>query len=123
VEGERAPVYQRSRRTPHLFEISRRDWAIVSKPGGSTLNDSLAAATPLVLLEPYGDHERANAELWVRHGIGIRYHDWLAQGCPEEPLAEAHQKLLRLRARLFVYQERYLRERLLASTGTCERQP
>jgi hypothetical protein len=123
VEGDRAPVFQRSRRIPHLFEISRRDWAIVSKPGGSTLNDSLAAATPLVLLEPYGDHERVNADLWVSQGLGIRFDDWLAQGCSEEPLAEAHEKLLRLRSRLFVYQERYLRERQLASTGTCERQP
>jgi hypothetical protein len=123
VEGEGVPVFQRSRRVPHLFEISRRDWAIVSKPGGSSLNDSLAAATPLVLLEPYGDHERVNAELWIAHGLGIRFDEWLAQGCPEEPLAQAHQKLLRLRDRLFVYQERYLCERGLAGpVSCCERQ-
>lgn len=123
VEGEGTPVFQRSRQVPHLFEISRRDWAIVSKPGGSTLNDSLAAATPLVLLEPYGEHERVNADLWVAHGLGIRFDDWLAQGCPEGPLAEAYEKLLRLRARLFVYQERYVRERELVSTRTSERRP
>ncbi len=121
VEGERAPLFERSRHVPHLFAISRRNWAIVSKPGGSTLNDSLAAATPLVLLEPYGEHERVNADLWVAHGLGVRFDDWLAHGCPEEPLAEAHEKLLSLRSRLFVYQERYVRERQLSGAATCER--
>ncbi len=123
VEGEGAPVFQRSRQAPHLFEISRRNWAIVSKPGGSTLNDSLATATPLVLLEPYGEHERVNADLWVTHGLGVRFDHWMAQGCSEEPLAAAHERLLRLRARLFVYQERYARERQLARALTCERHP
>ena len=61
-----------------LYEIIRRSRAIVSKPGGGTLMDSLSSSTPVLFLEPYGEAERSNAELWQHLGFGISYADWKA---------------------------------------------
>jgi hypothetical protein len=78
-----------------LFEIIRGAKAIVSKPGGGTLIDSLAAATPVVLLEPYGYAEAANAALWQHLGFGIAYETWRASGFDPSPLARLQENLLR----------------------------
>jgi hypothetical protein len=78
-----------------LHAIIRRSRAIVSKPGGGTLIDSLAAATPVVLLEPYGYAEASNAALWRHLGFGITYDDWRATGFSAEVLAELHDNLRR----------------------------
>jgi len=59
-----------------LHDAIRASKAIVSKPGGCTLIDSLAAATPVVLLEPYGYAEESNAALWEYLGFGISYAAW-----------------------------------------------
>jgi hypothetical protein len=63
-----------------LYRLIRRSRAIVSKPGGGTLLDSLSSATPVVFLEPYGAAERSNAELWTRLGFGVWYDDWRDSG-------------------------------------------
>lgn len=67
----------------------------MSKPGGGTLVDSLSAAAPLVYLEPFGDHERANALLWERLGFGIAYDRWAASGFARSALETLHHNLLR----------------------------
>jgi hypothetical protein len=80
-----------------LFDFIRRSRAIVSKPGGGTLIDSLAAATPVVLLAPYGYAEERNADLWEHLGYGIRYERWEETGFDRTRLATLHQNLLRPR--------------------------
>ncbi|MFF8914745.1 hypothetical protein ACF08M_15855 [Streptomyces sp. NPDC015032] len=42
---------------------------MVSKPGGGTLLDLLRSATPFALLEPSGEHEVHNAQLWCDLGL------------------------------------------------------
>ena len=37
-----------------LYYVIRQDFAIISKPGGSTPLDSLTSATPIIMLEPFG---------------------------------------------------------------------
>ncbi|AEI43607.1 hypothetical protein [Paenibacillus mucilaginosus] len=59
-----------------LYELVRGAKAIVSKPGGATLIDSLASGTPVVFLDPFGPHEAKNAELWIANGFGISYEAW-----------------------------------------------
>ena len=58
-----------------MFDLVREARAIISKTA-STLVDSLAAATPIVMLEPFGEHEQKNADLWEYLGFGIPYSKW-----------------------------------------------
>jgi hypothetical protein len=77
-----------------LFELIRRSKAIVSKPGGGTLIDSLSSATPVVILEPYGYAEASNAALWEHLGFGISYSRWRDTGWDEAVLGTLQQNLL-----------------------------
>ena len=63
-----------------LHDVIREAKAIVSKPGGCTLIDSLAGQTPVVLLAPYGYAEESNGRLWEHLGFGIPYAAWRATG-------------------------------------------
>lgn len=78
-----------------FHRVIRNAVGIVSKPGGCTLIDSLAAATPVILLEPYSGGEKANRLLWERHGFGIQFQDWAARGFDAALLEQAHAALLR----------------------------
>ena len=77
-----------------VFDRIARSRAVISKPGGGTLVDSLAAATPLVLLEPYGPAERENAALWERLGFGISFDRWRDRGFDAATLERLHRNLL-----------------------------
>lgn len=76
-----------------LFQLIRRSKAIVSKPGGGTLIDSLASATPVILLEPFGYAEERNGALWEQLGFGISFARWYQDGCRDEVLERLHQNL------------------------------
>jgi len=95
--GEVAPDGTASYRVPDdhhaAFDLVRAAPFVLSKPGGATLLDSLAAATPVVLLEPLGDHERRNAELWERLGFGIAWERFLALDDPRADLEWRHLAL------------------------------
>jgi hypothetical protein len=105
--GELTPAgavgYRRGRSHHESFGLARRASAIISKPGGGTLLDSLWSATPMVLLEPVGSHEAANAHLWERLGFGVGYHRWLEHGCSFELLRSLHRNLLVARSRIPSY--------------------
>jgi hypothetical protein len=79
---------------PPAHSLVRAARAVVSKPGGGTLIDSLAAATPVVLLEPYGEAEARSGALWEELGFGIRYERWRELGFDPEVLARLHRNLL-----------------------------
>lgn len=100
-EGHRFPPFgvtdsPPARTNDHvLYQHIRRSKAIMSKPGGGTLIDSLSSATPVVLLEPYGYAEAANGELWQRLGFGVPYAAWRDTGFDEDVLRALHENLLR----------------------------
>ena len=77
-----------------FHDVIRKARAIVSKPGGCTLIDSLAAATPVVLLEAYGAAEQRNAQVWQRLGYGISLADWRAGGYCAAVLDRLHRNIL-----------------------------
>jgi hypothetical protein len=77
-----------------LWQLIGRCKAIVSKPGGMTLMDSLVTATPLVMLDPAGKNEEDNAKLWLQLGLGIHYADWQATGFDGSVLGAIHNRLL-----------------------------
>lgn len=93
-----------------LFEVVRQARAIISKPGGATLLDSLASATPLVTLAPFGGYEQKNADLWHRLGLGISYEDWRASGFSPAPLEACASSLVQVRAKTPDYVDHYLRD-------------
>ncbi|MFD7071755.1 hypothetical protein ACFV97_31500 [Streptomyces sp. NPDC059913] len=93
------PADSRGRGRQLSYELARSASAIVSKPGGGTLLDSLWTATPLVLLEPAGSHEAANGRLWRRLGFALSYDDWRADGFAPERLEPLHRGLLGAAAR------------------------
>lgn len=79
----------------HVFhDVIRRARAIVSKPGGCTLIDSLAAATPVIFLEAYSQAEQCNAQVWEKLGYGISLHHWAATGYSLRVLEEMHHNII-----------------------------
>lgn len=91
-----------------LFEVTREVLAVVSKPGGSTILESLATATPLIFLAPFGEYEAKNAELWVNLGFGIYYEDWKGAGYPLENIRNLHQNLLAAKGKAPKYPNSFL---------------
>lgn len=98
-----------------MYNVIRASKAIISKPGGCTLVDSLASATPVVLLEPYGYGEESNARLWEHMGFGISYAAWRATGYDPEVLTRLHANILN-RTRGVDYPRAYA-EQLLERAG------
>ncbi len=85
------------------LSLARMSRGMLSKPGGGTLLDSLSAATPVILLEPLGEHERHNSELWERLGFGIGYERWKEGGGTLEQLEPLHARLMDARSRVGDY--------------------
>jgi hypothetical protein len=95
-----------------LHDVIRRGKAIVSKPGGCTLIDSLCSGTPVVLLEPYGYAEKSNADIWEHLGYGISYPAWRETGYDVSILEQLHSNIVG-RARTGTDYPRGVAERLL----------
>lgn len=77
-----------------FYDLAKQSKAIISKPGGGTLIDSLSSATPIILLEPYGYAEEKNAALWEYLGYGISYEKWKQTNYSYEVLEQLHINLL-----------------------------
>ena len=88
-----------------LLQQIMRSRGIVSKPGGATLLDSLAAGTPAIFTSPYGETEALNARLWCSLGLGMTFADWERGNYSEELLAQTQERLLAARAALPSYAE------------------
>ena len=77
-----------------IFDVCRKCKGIISKPGGGTLLDSLASATPVIFIEPIAKHEQTNAALWECLGLGISYQTWAEQGYATDILEEIHHNIV-----------------------------
>jgi UDP-N-acetylglucosamine:LPS N-acetylglucosamine transferase len=66
---------------------------MISKPGGGSLLDSFTAATPLIFVDPVGEHERYNRDLWTRLGFGVTVESWLASGCSLDVLRDCQEQI------------------------------
>lgn len=87
-------IYHMGDEHHRLFDIFKANYAVVSKPGGSSLMDSLNSATPIVFMDPFGDYETKNAELWVSLGLGIYWNDWKESDFNLDKLKKCHENLL-----------------------------
>ncbi|MCY9590028.1 hypothetical protein PC41400_28035 [Paenibacillus chitinolyticus] len=81
-------------------DLMRDCSAIISKPGGATLNDSLSFGIPFVMLEPFGDHELHNSAYWESCGFGIRFAEWQARNFSEHLLEGICTRLLEQRSKI-----------------------
>lgn len=99
--GEVRPDGEVRYRSPPRFPAAhvnvREAMGVVSKPGGGTLLDSLAAATPVVLLAPWGQPEAKNGALWEELGFGIGFERWRKTGFDHGVLEGLHHTLLAAR--------------------------
>jgi hypothetical protein len=93
-EVNNSPNFRNRAEYHELFDVIRQSKAIISKPGGGTLIDSLASATPIVLLEPYGYAEQSNADIWEYLGYGIAYDKWKELNYDRGILEQLHQNIL-----------------------------
>jgi hypothetical protein len=81
---------------------------IISKPGGGSINDSIAAGVPVVFLEPFGVHESQNAFLWKTLGYGIDYNEWKEQYFSFESIDQLRTNLIEGKKNLeTIYQKYY----------------
>ena len=102
--GRSIPERFNSRYEYHdFYDLASRDLAIVSKPGGATLLDSLSSATPLVFTDPFGDYEEKNAKLWEHLGFGIPFSEWRDSSFSEECIYRLHLNLLDRQNRIEAY--------------------
>ncbi|KOR89592.1 hypothetical protein [Paenibacillus solani] len=81
-------------------DLIRNCAAIISKPGGATLNDSLSYGIPFVMLEPFGDHELHNSTYWEARGLGIRFSEWKGRNFSVHLLEEICRRLLEQRSKI-----------------------
>jgi processive 1,2-diacylglycerol beta-glucosyltransferase len=59
---------------PNVFDYMRAADILVSKPGGLTSSESLAAGLPLVMLKPLPGQEERNTRYLEESGVGICVH-------------------------------------------------
>lgn len=107
VPGEE-PAFSYKEAHHELLDVTREVVGVISKPGGATLLDSLAAATPLIMLDNFGDYEAKNAELWISLGFGIYYEDWKKEGFSFDILRKMNENLMSARGRQPYFVDQYL---------------
>lgn len=57
---------------PNVYEYMRAADVLVSKPGGLTSSEALAACLPVVMLRPLPGQEERNARYLAEAGVGVR---------------------------------------------------
>ncbi|MDP4095712.1 UDP-glucuronosyltransferase [Paenibacillus sp. P96] len=100
VKPDEETIYRNQGEYHLVYGRQCRMKGIVSKPGGGTLTDSFASATPLIMLEPFGAHEQDNADLWEELGFGIRYERWISEyGGSTDIFEPMHKAMLEMKER------------------------
>lgn len=68
--------------------------AILSKPDGGTLCDSLACGVPILFTEPLAPYEQANRDLWIQQGFGMKYTDFITCETQSQLIQHMRQNIL-----------------------------
>jgi len=108
VSDSQTTSFARQTRRHGLYGRICGSLGIVSKPGAGTLIDSFSSATPVVMLEPFGPHEKRNEAVWEASGFGIPYRVWAAAGHPSSMLEELHVNLMEQRNSVKDYAQTFL---------------
>ena len=94
VDGEWGTFSELAPDMNPLRMLMKRDAAVLSKPGGGTLSDSLITATPLIFEEELADYEGCNKDFWKEKGFGIDFNTFITLDNKEETLDSMRQKIL-----------------------------
>lgn len=78
-----------------FYEVCQTCTAIISKPGGGTMNDGITTETPVIFIEPVAEHERKNGEVYESLGLGISFSRWKETGFSVDVLAEIKESIRR----------------------------
>lgn len=84
---------------PGILTILSKSKAIVSKPGGMTLMDSLISETPLLFLKTVGKNENSNKKLWETLQLGISLETWQESEQKDELLQEMQSRILAIKTK------------------------
>lgn len=79
-----------------LRRIMQQASAVLSKPGGGTLADSLTTATPLLFAEELSAYERENKLLWIKKGLGTDFEEFVSARDRDALLDRMRRNLLLL---------------------------
>ncbi len=79
--------------------------AIVSKPGGGTLLDSLEYQIPIIFVGSLGYWEEKNAELWIDLGLGMWFDEWKQKDFSFLVLEETHERIKKMKAKIPLLEE------------------
>jgi len=86
--------------------LMKRAAAVLSKPGGGTLSDSLVTVTPLIFAEELASYEGENKALWTEKGFGIGFDSFVQAASRDFGSAEASDEMLKeMRKRLLDAQQ------------------
>jgi len=108
IKKDQKPTFKKEQDYPEIYNIIQNNMAIISKPGAGTLLDSLSSATPLVILDPFGDYENKNGLLWEKFNLGIPFDKWAKTNYSSKILEELHNNLINLRKQTKNYLEELL---------------
>ncbi|HEX2927221.1 MAG TPA: UDP-glucuronosyltransferase [Ruminiclostridium sp.] len=107
IIASKDPVFTNREEYHKLFDVTKNTRAIIGKPGAGTLMDSLSSATPMIMLEPFGEHEQKNTMFWEQMGYGITYNSWKESDFSLKILRELHENLVKGRKAALDYTEDY----------------
>ncbi len=82
---------------PGVLKVIIQSSAIMSKPGGMTLMDSLITETPLIFLKSIGKNENGNRRLWENLQIGLTIEDWNTSNFSITVLEEMYHKIIHIK--------------------------
>jgi len=89
--------FNTSQKHPGILKVIAKSKAIVSKPGGMTLMDSLISETPLLFLKSVGKNEDANKILWETLQLGIPIDVWQKHKDKGAILREIQQRIVAIK--------------------------
>ncbi|MEN5086526.1 hypothetical protein ABE426_08655 [Sphingobacterium faecium] len=83
-----------------VLDLINQSKAIISKPGGMTLTDSLITGTPLIYLDPMGENEEGNAVIVNENKIGMSFEKWKNDNFSLQTIHELHKNIVTLQSDL-----------------------
>ena len=93
-DGEWVSFIEDRQKVNPLRKLISQDLAILSKPGGGTIYDSLITGTPLIFSEELASYEADNRKLWEEKGFGIGFEEFVLDQSRDIQLTEMRRRLI-----------------------------
>jgi hypothetical protein len=97
INSDRTITLKIYKKHPGILNILAKSNAIVSKPGGMTLMDSLITETPLIFLKSVGKNENSNKKLWETLQLGLSIEAWQESEDQEVLLHEMYKRIVAIK--------------------------